>query len=210
MTVVGLRTAQELRGRPCLELELVRPDRKTLVRSRSFGQRVGSKQGLRQALAKHAERAAEKLREEGLVAKGIGAFITTKRFGDPPYYSNGVAGSLQEHTARGAPFVRASRRLLEPIYREGYGYKKAGVQLYDIRPSRPHQESLFGRGREEDEALTRAVDRVNREHGKGAIQIAASGLPKSESAGREWTMKRQKRSPRYTTRWDELPVATAR
>ncbi|PQJ36830.1 protein umuC [Salinibacter sp. 10B] len=210
MTVVGLRTAQELRGRPCLKLELVRPDRKTLVRSRSFGQRVESKEDLRQALAKHAERAAEKLREESLVAKGIGAFITTKRFADPPHYSNSVAGSLQEHTARGAPFVKATRRLLEVIYREGYGYKKAGVQLYDIRPSRPHQESLFGssptgRRRKQDEDLMAAVDQVNAEYGKGTIQVAASGLPEE----REWTMKRRQKSPRYTTRWDELPVAKA-
>ena len=43
MTVVGLRTAWELRGRSCLDLELVRPDRKTLVRSRSFGERVEAK-----------------------------------------------------------------------------------------------------------------------------------------------------------------------
>jgi DNA polymerase V len=205
MTVVGLRTAQELRGRPCLDLELVRPDRKTLVRSRSFGERVESKKSLRQALAKHAQRAAEKLREEGLVAKGIKAFITTKRFGDGPHYSNGVAGSIAEHTARAAPLVKATRRLLEPIYRSGYGYKKAGVCLYDIRPSRPHQESLFGQGREEDEALTEAVDHINREHGKETIGLAAAGI-KGE---REWTMKRQKRSPRYTTRWDELPVAHA-
>jgi DNA polymerase V len=205
MTVVGLRTAWELRGRSCLDLELVRPDRKTLVRSRSFGERVETKENLREALAKHSQRAAEKLREEGLVAKGIKVFITTKRFGDPPYYSNGVAGSLPEHTARGAPFVKASRRLLEPIYRDGYGYKKAGVCLYDIHPSRPHQESLFGRGREDDERLMEAVDRINREHGKGAIGLAAAGL-KGE---REWTMKRQKRSPRYTTRWSELPVAHA-
>jgi len=207
MTVVGLRTAWELRGRPCLELELVRPDRKTLVRSRSFCERVTSKAGLRQALAAHAQRAAEKLREEGLVARGIEAFITTKRFGEPPYYSNRAAGTLPEHTARAAPFARATGRLLEVIYREGYGYKKAGVQIYDIRPSRPHQESLFGRGRSEDEDLMAAVDSINREHGKGAIGLAATGLPKSTSAGREWTMKRQRKSPRYTTRWDELPVA---
>ncbi len=210
MTVVGLRTAQELRGRPCLELELVRPDRKTLVRSRSFGERVCSKKNLRQALAKHAERAAEKLREESLVAKGIKAFITTKRFGDPPYYSNGLAGSLAEHTARAAPFVKATRRFLEIIYREGYGYKKAGVMLYDIRPSRPHQESLFGRKRRKDEDLTAAVDRINREHGTGTVRLAAAGFPESSTSSRaKWTMKRQNTSPRYTTRWEELPVATA-
>ncbi|MFB6231942.1 MAG: Y-family DNA polymerase [Salinibacter sp.] len=205
MTVVGLRTAWELRGRSCLDLELVRPDRKTLVRSRSFGERVHSKENLREALAKHSQRAAEKLREEDLVARGLEVFITTKRFGDGPYYSNGVAGALGAHTARGAPFVAASRRLLEPIYRGGYGYKKAGVCLYDIRPSRPHQESLFGRDRKEDEDLTAAVDRVNQAYGKGTIGLAATGLPSE----RAWTMSRQKRSPRYTTRWDELPVARA-
>jgi len=205
MTVVGLRTAWELRGWSCLDLELVRPDRKTLVRSRSFGKRVEGKANLREALAKHSQRAAEKLREEDLVARGIKAFITTKRFGEGPHYSNGVAGSLEAHTARGAPFVKASRRLLEPIYRDGYGYKKAGVCLYDIRPSRPHQESLFGRGREEDEELMEAFDQINRTYGRGTIGLAATGLPSE----REWTMKRQKRSPRYTTRWDELPVAKA-
>ncbi|WP_251961160.1 Y-family DNA polymerase [Salinibacter ruber] len=208
MTVVGLRTAWELRGRSCLDLELVRPDRKTLVRSRSFGERVETKSNLQEALAKHAQRGAKKLREEGLMAKGIKVFITTKRFGDPPHYSNGVAGSLPEHTARASAFAKASRRLLEPIYQGGHGYKKAGVCLYDIRPSRPHQESLFGQGRKEGEDLMEAVDQINRKHGKGAVGLAAAGLPEGKgNLGREWTMKRQKRSPRYTTRWDELPVA---
>ena len=210
MTVVGLRTAWELRGRSCLDLELVRADRKTLVRSRSFGERVESKRDLRQALAKHAQRAAEKLREEGLVGRGIQVFITTKRFGDPPHYSNSVAGSLPEHTARASDFARASGRLLEPIYRQGPGYKKAGVCIYNIRPSRPHQESLFGQGRREDEALAEAIDNLNREYGKETVGLAAAGLPDGEgNLARKWTMKRQERSPRYTTRWDELPVAYA-
>ena len=204
MTVVGLRIARELRGQSCLKLELVRPDRKTLVRSRSFGHTVETKENLRQALAKHAQRAAEKLREENLVARGIEVFITTKRFGPPPHYSNQVTARLGAHTARGASFVRATRRLLEPIYRSGYGYKKAGVQLYDIRPSRPHQTSFFGRSREKDEDLMDAVDHLNAEYGTNAVHLAATGVAETQ----EWEMKRQNRSPRYTTRWDELPTAT--
>ncbi|WP_162893039.1 hypothetical protein [Salinibacter ruber] len=62
MTVVGLRTAWELRVRSCLDLELVRPDRKTLVRSRLFGKRVQTKVNLREAPSKHAQRVVEKLR----------------------------------------------------------------------------------------------------------------------------------------------------
>lgn len=177
MTALGLRTTRELRGRPCLELELVRPDRKTLVRSCSFGQRIEKKVDLRQVLAKRAERAAEKLREESLVARGISIFITTKRFGPLPHHPNGVAGRLPEHIARSAAFVKVTRCLLEPIYREGYGYKKAGVKLYDIQPARPHQESFFGRRRSKDESLMGAVDRVNAEYGSEAVRIAATGQP---------------------------------
>ena len=105
MTVVGLRTAWELRGWSCLDLELVRPDRKTLVRSRSFGERVESKSNLREALATRAQRAAEKLREESLVAKGIKVFITTKRLGEPP----------------------ASRKPLRPGKEEGRGSDGSGL-----------------------------------------------------------------------------------
>lgn len=205
MTVVGLRTARELRGTSCLDLELVRPDRTSLIRSRSFGRQVESKEPLRQALAKHSQRAAEKLREERLVAKGLQAFITTKRFGDGPHYSNGAQASLPEHTARDAAFAKASRELLDVIYRTGPGYKKAGVMLYDIRPARPHQPSLFGRRREADEALMDAVDQVNAEHGKDTIGLASAGVP----GEREWTMERTSRTPRYTTRWAELPVVKA-
>jgi DNA polymerase V len=205
MTVVGLRTARELRGRPCLELELVGPDRKTLVRSRSFGRRVEGEEALRQALAKHAQRAAEKLRNEELVARGVQVFITTKTFGDPPYYSNAAAARLAEHTAVSSPFAAAAGRLLSTIYREGFGYKKAGVLLYDLRPERPRQESLFGRAGTESEALMEAVDQINGEYGRGTIGLATAGLPDH----RGWTMKRENRTPRYTTRWDELPVARA-
>ncbi len=205
MTVVGLRLARELRGQQCLDLDLVGPDRKSLIRSRSFGTPVEAKAELRQALAKHAQRAAEKLREEDLVARGVGVFITTKTYGPPPHYTNEASATLDEHTAAAAPFVRSSRQLLEAIYREGPVYRKAGVRLHAIRPRRPHQGSLFGRSTQDDEALMEAVDQINRTMGRGTIGVAAAGLPDD----RDWTMTRDHTSPRYTTRWDELPVARA-
>ena len=205
MTVVGLRLARELRGQRCLDLDLVGPDRQSLVRSRSFGAPVEAKAELRQALAKHAQRAAEKLREEDLVARGISAFITTKTHGPPPHYADEAQATLDEHTAAASPFVRSSRRLLDVLYRVGPAYRKAGVMLYAIRPRRPHQGSLFGRPVQDDEALMQAVDRINGTMGRGTIGVAAAGLP----GDRDWTMTRDHTSPRYTTRWDELPVARA-
>ncbi|MCS4200942.1 Y-family DNA polymerase [Salinibacter ruber] len=205
MTVVGLRLARELRGQRCLDLDLVGPDRQSLVRSRSFGAPAEAKAELRQALAKHAQRAAEKLREEDLVARGISAFITTKTHGTPPHYADEAQATLDEHTAAAPPFVRSSRRLLDAIYRAGPAYRKAGVMLYAIRPRRPHQGSLFGRPVQDDEALMQAVDRINGTMGRGTIGVAAAGLP----GDRDWTMTRDNTSQHYTTRWDELPVARA-
>jgi DNA polymerase V len=208
MGVVGLRTAWELRGRSCLPLDDVGPDRKTLVRSRSFSGRVTEKRQLQQALAKHAQRAAEKLRAEALTARGLQVFVTTKRFGPPPHYSNAAAGTLPGHTADARPFLRAARRLLDQIHVSAIdgrevGYKKAGVLLYDIRPADAGQTHLFSRSTPEDQALMDAVDQINAQMGRGTVGFASAGA----AGSRSWTMKREMRSPRYTTRWDELPIA---
>jgi DNA polymerase V len=211
MTVTGLRTAYELRGVSCLPLETAAPTRKSLIRSRSFGERVTDAAALQQAVSKHAQRAAEKLRDEGLTARGLQVFITTKKFGPPPHYANGAGATLPQHTAHTPSLVRAAKTLLDRVYLaeldgEPIGYKKAGVMLYDLRPETAEQASLFGTTDAGDDALMDAVDRINREMGRGTIGVAAAGV----RGKREWSMRREMQSPRYTTQWGELPVAQAK
>jgi len=203
LTVVGLRLATELRGTPCLELEDVPETRKSLIRSRSFSARVPDEATLREAVSKHVQRAAEKLRSEGLVAGHLEVFITTKRFGDPPHYSNAAGGTLRPGTHHTPTLLRHARRLLQVIYRDGPAYKKAGVTLQTLRPETPRQGHLFGDPDPEEAALMDAVDRLNRTMGRGTVGFAAAGV----QGEREWTMKREQRSPHYTTRWSDLPVA---
>jgi DNA polymerase V len=50
-------------------------------------------------------------------------------------------------------------------------------------------------------SLYKAVDALNARYGKGKVFSAAEGIGK-----KSWHMKRQKLSPRPTTRWDELMV----
>jgi hypothetical protein len=47
------------------------------------------------------------------------------------------------------------------------------------------------------------LDGVNHRLGPDTIRYAASGLE------RPWHMKREHASPRYTTRWEELPIVRA-
>ena len=47
------------------------------------------------------------------------------------------------------------------------------------------------------------LDKRNNRMGKGACQVDTEGMDNKVN----WSMKRNKQSPRYTTCWQELPVA---
>src|SRR5207244_1754749 len=81
LTVVGARTAAELRGISCLPLELAPPSRKTIVRSRSFARPVETQDEMERAVATYVSRAAEKARRFGLAPAGLSVFLTTRHFG---------------------------------------------------------------------------------------------------------------------------------
>ena len=68
MSVVGLRTAQELRGQPCIPLELEADLKKGITVSRSFGKRITEYADLAEALCSYVSRAGEKLRRQRLQA----------------------------------------------------------------------------------------------------------------------------------------------
>ena len=52
-----------------------------------------------------------------------------------------------------------------------------------------------------DKRLMSAIDALNTRFGRGTISFAAEGLQQP------WQMKAARRSPRFTTRWDELAIA---
>lgn len=54
--------------------------------------------------------------------------------------------------------------------------------------------------------LMTAMDEVNRRYGRGSLQLASAGV---SAAPRSWSMKQERKTPRYTTEWDEMPIARA-
>lgn len=203
VSAVGLRVASELRGRSCLNLQMVRPGR-ALVQSKSLGTRVQSREAVRRALAKHSHHAAGLLRENDLMARGINVFITTTRHGKPPYYAQSATAYLPEHTAEASDLARASQHILGVIFRGGFGYKKTGISLYDICcPKRSNQEGLSNREGEEKSRLTPIQAKT--EQGRGPAGRSTARRPDAIDRA----IKRNSQSPRYTTRWRELPVARA-
>ena len=79
ISVVGERIVYELRGNSCLALEEI-VNKKSITVSRSFGNMINDKYNLKQALANHVARAAEKLRHQDSLCGEICVFINTNRF----------------------------------------------------------------------------------------------------------------------------------
>ncbi|PAP75089.1 Y-family DNA polymerase [Rubrivirga marina] len=226
--VVLLRTVYELRGMACVRDGDGPVERKTMVRSRSFGEPVEDLETIRRAVATHAARAAEKLRREGLVAGRVGAFCTTKGHGPGPHRTGWVERELAVASARTPDLIRAALLSLGEAYvgtddrGRPYRYRKAGVVLGELRPAGTEQGALFHADERTPEwtaaqgRLMDAVDACNRRFGKRAVAFATMGPPNALRKTRDgstgaprWEMRRERMSPRYTTRWDEIAVVGA-
>jgi DNA polymerase V len=192
------RTVFELRGVSCLPLEVCKPARKSVVCSRSFGRAVETVAQLNEAVAFHVSRAAEKLRRGKLVASVLVVFVSTGRFGGE-HYSNSAVLSLSAATSFTPELIRHARLGVGRIYRAGLRYKKAGVMLLGLARAPAVQGGLFDAvDRARAERLMQTLDQVNARMGAETLRYAAAGLR------RDWRMLCERRSPCYTTRWDEL------
>jgi DNA polymerase V len=207
--VVGQRMVYELRGESCIGLETVVPNKQNICCSRSFGKVTNDPVALREAVATFAAQAAAKMRRQDLVAERVAVFVQTDRHAAVIQYGNSWATRLAVPTNDSREICNSAAWCLSKIYRREHQYKKAGVLLLDLGKRTVAQTGLFEDGRrEETNRLMMTLDEINKKHGRGAIRLASTS---SFGLGpcRTWHLRSEHRSPRYTTRWDELPVAMA-
>ena len=205
--VVMERLCYELRGVSCLKLEEVAPAKQQIIASRSFGKLVTTQAELAQAVATHAARAAEKLREQDGVTGALTVFIQTNPFKQhEPQHHQSVTIPLADATDNTFTITNAALAGLQQIYQPNFRYKKAGIILNRISDKPTIQQSLFEdvdiKGK--SAKLMKAVDAINTRFGNAVIRSAAAGTNNTKQA---WQMRSNNRSPNYTTQWDELPVA---
>ena len=92
-------------------------------------------------------------------------------------------------------------RLVRKLYRPTVPYKKAGIVLSHIVPEDETSLSLWGD--DQDDGLMGVLDNLNRRWGKDAVtfgRLKGGGQLDQDNF----------RSPRYTTRWDEVRAVTLR
>lgn len=202
--VVVERTVMELRGTSCLSLEDITSARKTLMVSRSFGDKVTTLADLEAAVSTHAARAAEKLRAGRQVAEHIEVFMHTSPFDKTtkPYTAR-AAIALEHATADTRLIASAALSLTGRLFKPGHRYAKAGILMLGLSKAEKATPTLFaGTDDRRSRALMSALDRLNADYGRGVVRFASTKM------GKAWRMRIDRRSRSYTTRWNELPVGT--
>jgi DNA polymerase V len=204
-TVVLERTVLELQGEACIAFDDVEPQRKGMAVTRSAGKPMTDFDTLFQAVTAHATRAAEKLRQHGLVAGTLTVFFHTNRHRqDRPQYAGSRSTRMVPMSSDTFELVQAARRCAEAAWPKGagteYGFTKAGVMLDDLLPIEDRPLTLFDSPHATTSAAMIALDQINKKFGKKTMVLASEGMK------RPWQLRADHRSPRYTTRLSELPV----
>jgi len=199
--VLSSRTAMELRGIPCIDLEITNSKRKSCVVSRSFGQRAENFQELKEAIAGYSLNASEKIRSESLVAKSITVFVRTSPFQNRyGFYSNSKTIDLPIATNNSIEIVKVALNALEAIFKNGYRYQKAGIMLSHLSES-TNNKNLFSSERDEKiNSLMKSIDNTNYKYGRSTLSLASAGVHK------RWSSRRQHYSKIDTADFYCLPT----
>ncbi|NBX11891.1 MAG: DUF4113 domain-containing protein [Chitinophagaceae bacterium] len=181
-----------------------------IATTRMFGRRVVELSEIKEAIATYTARAAEKLRRQFSAAGHIHVFIIEHREGERHGMAYDNHRHLDKPSSDSSVLIRVATELVVDIFKKGRAYKKAGVILSDIVPEAARQGSLFADSASADDdrlPLMLAIDNINfslppahEPQHDSILRFAAAGT------NRGWKMKQEYRSPRYTTKWNEMPV----
>ena len=207
-SVVLERTVRELQGEACISLDDAPSPKKQIACTRSFGQPVTEVKPLIEAVSEFTSRAAAKLRRQSGLAGQILVFAHTSPFRQGPHFSKSIVIPLRRPTADTRHLVQAAVMGVTQIYKPGFKLSKAGVMLLDLMPDNVSQgEFDFGAPETRDRGrLMAAMDAINDRFGRGAIHV---GSAVGVGAHRDWSMRQERLTPQYTTKFSDMPVARA-
>lgn len=202
----GVRTWKELRGIPCLEFEDGFEAKQSICVSRSFSSEIYEVKELQEQIANFASAMASKLRKQQSVTSEMVVFAYTNRFREdvPQTHANTLVPFITP-TAEERIIIAQAVSAAKTLFKQGFGYKKAGVIATKIVSEKHVMHSLFEdrEAVEREHKITSALDAINAAFGKGTIKLAVQGSGEIKSSS-------ENQSPHYTTRWSDIPLVTVK
>ncbi len=198
MSVVGLRLKHDLEGKPTLNLEAP-TTKKMIATTRSFESMISNYDDVKERVTTYAVACAEKLRKQKSHCNMIMVFLHTNGFRkDLPQYGRNIVVNTHFPTNSSIDIAKYATEGLKAIFKEDYQYKKAGVMVMGLTPEETKQFSLFSTENPKHQPLMHIVDRLNGAYGNNKIKFGGQSL------GRQWKMKQERLSPRYSTNINEI------
>ncbi len=199
--VTGERTWLELQGHIAVATE-EQEARKSICTSRSFADLITDMDELSLRVSDFAAICARKLRKEHTAAGRVTVFMFTNRFReDLPQYYPFISVTLDVPASNNQEIIGAALKGLKAVFKEGYGYKKAGVIVDEIIPETLIQGSLFDDNaemRERENVVSELMDRFNTSD--CSLLRLASQRPGHYADG----IRREHCSKPFSTSWDDL------
>lgn len=203
----GVRMQRELCGVIAYPFEDLKVPQKSLMASRSFGHTIKNIHQLETAVASFASQAAYRLRKNQQTTAIFGVYL---RFRTPDGQIKGasVRTSFPVATNDTGELVHHALELMNTLYDEANGYKKAGVFASNLQSANLCQADLLdvlsSKERDRRKKLMRAIDSVNARYGEGMMHVASI-----DPLANKWHGNKKRISPAYTTDWTQLPLVYA-
>ncbi|MCA9332902.1 DUF4113 domain-containing protein, partial [Candidatus Saccharibacteria bacterium] len=199
----GRQLVTELNGESCLPLKRRYQAPQSIANTRTFGEDTNDPNVLEAAMTSFIAKVTRQLRDSHQLTTKAGYFMATNRH-RPGYIMKSELLSLPFPTADNGFLNQFIMGNVRRSFSYSQLYHRAGVWIQDFIPDKAFQASLFEPVKNDiidaSEQRMQAIDTLNSRYGKHAIHYAAEDLAKS------WQPKRKNQMPRYTTRWEELPI----
>ena len=201
-SVVVERIIHELNEISCLELTTLHEDKKSITSSRSFGRPITAIEELEEALSNYISTACIKLRKQDSRTNEICVFLSTNTFRNKqPQYRNSLLYPLPRPSNNTAEIIHYAKRALHQMFKPGYQYHKLGIILTNFQLTKAEQIELFNKtDYSHSDKLMKVLDSINNNMGNNTVFQASQG------SKRTWQMISEKKSPEFTTNWNELPI----
>ena len=201
--VTGVRLIRELKGIPSIDMVDPLTVKRMIATTRMFGEPVGDITSIKEAVATYTTRAAEKLRRQHSAAKVVSVFIVSKEQDHMIDFHHGPSISsyttLPSATSITQELIKPAVEMVDQLFKRGQQYKKAGVMLSGLVPDDSIQGNLFLQPEQNNNRfLMDVLDNINFSMRDDILKFASVGLE------RNWKMRQESHSRRYTTRWEEL------
>lgn len=202
----GRQTQDELRGIPCIELIPEEKKKDSILCSRTFAHSTDSMEDVKRSVANYLSYATEKLRSQDSLTKAFDVYYRTDPFkAEERFIRKEFSVGLASGSSFTPELIQYAWDILDTDETAGINYRKAGVMLHHFEDRHARQLGLFEQQQDpllekRKEDLMNVMDQINQRFGKNSLKSLACGTEGKE----RWKMKRNQKSPAYTTEWNEL------